>query len=73
MKVFVKVYPNSKEEKITKLQDGGFEIRTKAQAKDGKANKAVIASLAEYFNISKSLVNIKAGHSSKTKIVEINV
>lgn len=73
MKIFIKVYPNSKEEKVTKKDDGGFNVRVKAQAQEGKANKAVINILSKYFKVSKSFVIIKAGHSSKNKIIEIKI
>ncbi len=71
MKIFFKVYPNSKEEKIIKKEDGSFLLRVKAPATEGKANKAVINILSEYFDVPKSFISIKAGHNSKNKIVEI--
>jgi len=71
MKIFIKVYPNSKEEKIIKKEDGSFLLRVKAPATEGKANKAVISTLSKYFNLPKSCILIKAGHSSKNKIIEI--
>ncbi len=71
MKIFIKVYPNSKEEKITKKDDGGFSVRVKASAQEGKANKAVVNILSKHFKVSKNSIVIKAGHSSKNKIIEI--
>ncbi len=71
MKIFIKVYPNSKEEKITKKDDGGFSVRVKAPAQEGKANKAVVNILSKHFKVSKNSIIIKAGHSSKNKIIEI--
>lgn len=72
MKIIIKVYPNSKIEKVVKKDDGSFDVRVKAPAQEGKANKAVIELLAGYFNVSKSSVSIKIGHSGKNKIVEID-
>jgi len=71
MKIFVKIHPNSKTEKIIKKDDGSFDVRVKSQPVDGKANKALINILSEYFDIPKSLITIKAGHSVKNKIIEI--
>ncbi|MBI3671576.1 DUF167 domain-containing protein [Candidatus Azambacteria bacterium] len=71
MKIFIKVHPNSKEEKVSKKEDGSFDIRTKAPAQEGKANKGVVALLAKHFGVPKNCVTIKAGHSAKTKIVEV--
>ncbi len=71
MKIFIKAYPNSKVETIIKKDDGSFEVRVKAPATNGKANKAVINILSKYFNVSKNLIVIKAGYSAKNKIIEI--
>ena len=71
MKIFIKVYPSSKEEKVVKKDDGSFNVRVKAPPQEGKANKAVINVLAKYFGVSKNSIMIKAGHSSKNKIIEI--
>ncbi|MEK7453231.1 MAG: DUF167 domain-containing protein [Patescibacteria group bacterium] len=71
MKILIKVYPNSKENKVLQNEDDSFNIRVKAQAKEGKANKAVITLLAEYFKISKSSITIKIGHSTRNKIIDI--
>ena len=38
---------------------------------DGKANDAVIAILADYFEVSKSKVKIVGGLKSRNKIIEI--
>ncbi|MCX6764993.1 MAG: DUF167 domain-containing protein [Candidatus Nealsonbacteria bacterium] len=72
MKIFIKAKPNSKVEKIEKMSDNVFIVWVREPAEDGKANKAIIEALAEYFKVSKSSVNIVSGHTSKTKIVEIN-
>jgi uncharacterized protein (TIGR00251 family) len=71
MKILIKVNPNSKIDSVVKKDDGSFSLKVKAPAKEGKANKAIINILAKYFGVSKSSISIKAGHSSKNKIVEI--
>jgi uncharacterized protein YggU (UPF0235/DUF167 family) len=38
---------------------------------DGRANEELIACLAERYGVPKSRVRIKSGHSSRTKLVEI--
>jgi uncharacterized protein len=38
---------------------------------DGKANEMLINMLAEYFNVSKSSIEIVGGKSAKIKIVDI--
>lgn len=71
MKISVKVKPNSKLEKVEEVGENKFILRVKAPAKEVKANEAVIKLLSEYFEISKSSVNILKGQSSKNKIVDI--
>lgn len=72
MKILVKVKPSSKINSIKKLSDSEFLISVKEPAMGGKANKAVINSLAEYFKISKSRISILVGQTTKNKIIEIN-
>jgi len=71
MKFFIKVHPGSKIEKVVEKEDGSLDVKVKAPAKDGKANKALISALSKYLKIPKSLISIKAGHSTKNKIIEI--
>ena len=71
MKFFVKVKPNSREEKVKKVDTTHFEVLVKVVAKEGKANKAAINALARFLDISKSRVKIIFGETSKQKIFEI--
>jgi uncharacterized protein (TIGR00251 family) len=72
MKIFVKVKPRAKENKVEKIDDSNFTVFVKEAPIKGKANEAIIESLAEYFNVAKSDVEIIRGHKSKDKIIEIN-
>ena len=38
----------------------------------GEANKEIIKKIAKYFAISTTAIEIKSGHKSKEKIVEIS-
>jgi len=71
MKIFIKTKPNSKQNKVVQKGEFEFDVFVKAPAQEGKANKAVIDVLSEYFSVPKSHILIKAGHSSRSKIVEI--
>ena len=71
MKIFVKIKPNAKEEKIKKLSETNFEICVKEPPMKGRANAAVVKALAQQFGVPVSSVNIIIGHSSRQKIVEI--
>ena len=71
MKKSVKVKPNSKQQKIIEESDGSLTVFLKSPPIDGKANSELIQLLAKHFDISKSSIEIKAGHSSRQKIVDI--
>jgi len=71
MKIFVKIKPNAKEEKIKKLSETNFEICVKEPPMKGRANGAVVKMLARQFGVPVSSVHIVIGHSSRQKIVEI--
>jgi len=71
MKIFVKAKPLTREEYVKKVDDLNFIVGVKEPPIKGKANKAIIKALAEYFKISASRICLVSGFSSKQKIVEI--
>lgn len=73
MKVAVIAHPNSKNERIEKDLLDNLHVFVKAPPLEGKANKAVISALADYFKVSKSSINLISGDKSKYKFFEIFV
>jgi hypothetical protein len=71
MKISVRVKPNAKQDKIEKVNESYFLIWVKEKPQEGKANKAVIKVLAEYFDVPQSAVVLLKGQSSKEKIFEV--
>ena len=71
MKISVKVKPGAREEYIKEIGEGNFEVAVKEPPVQGKANRAVVRALAEYFHVSQSQVSIVFGYTSRNKIVEI--
>jgi uncharacterized protein (TIGR00251 family) len=71
MKIFVKVKPKARVNKIKKLSETNFEIWVNEPPIDGKANEAVRRILSKYFKKPLSQVIIKTGQASKNKIIEI--
>lgn len=69
--IVVEVKPNSAKNQIEKISDLVFKVRLMAPPTEGKANKLLISLMAEYFNISKSQIEIKSGKSAKTKVLII--
>jgi uncharacterized protein (TIGR00251 family) len=68
----VRVKPNAKQQKVTRLEDGTWLLHLKAPPQDGKANAELIALLAQEFGIPKAQVQIKSGQTARTKRVEIH-
>lgn len=74
MIIEVAVKPNSKTnllEKIVQESVVKYKLYTTDSAIDGKANKSVIAIVADYFKVPKKSVTIKLGNKSKIKLIEI--
>jgi len=71
MKISVNVKPNAKQVKIERVNESHFLIRVKEKPQEGKANRAVIKALAEYFGIPQADVVLVKGQSSREKIFEI--
>ena len=68
--IAVKVLPNaSRTELAGWLDDRTLKIRVQSPAQDGKANKALIAFLAELVGVSKKQITIRSGASSRQKLV----
>ncbi len=66
----VKIIPNSKKNLITQ-EDKRLKIHITAPAVDGKANKALIEVLSEYFKVKKNNISIIRGEISSIKLVQI--
>jgi uncharacterized protein len=71
MKKQIIVHPNSKKPRIEKDLFGEIHVYVNQPPLEGKANKAVIESLADYFHIRKNQVQLIKGEKSKIKLFEI--
>ncbi|MEM4182025.1 MAG: DUF167 family protein [Candidatus Pacearchaeota archaeon] len=71
MKIFVKVKPNSKEQKIIQLGGSDFLVFLRSEAEKNKANIELVKLLSSYFNVSEKRIKIKNGLTSKNKIIEV--
>lgn len=73
MKIFVKAKPKARKAYIKKIDDTHYVVAVNEPPVSGKANQAIIKSLAEYFSKPSSQIAIITGEKSKQKIVEIPV
>lgn len=76
VKVYIKVVPQAKYNKIEKPilnEDGNMsmKVRVTASAIDGKANRALVGLLADYFHLKKSQIEIASGHTSRQKLIKL--
>jgi uncharacterized protein len=72
MKVTVHVKPSSKKGAFVQPSlTGELLVHVKEPAQDGKANAAIIKLLAKYYETTQANIKIVRGHTSKTKLIEI--
>ncbi|MBI2068839.1 MAG: DUF167 domain-containing protein [Candidatus Yanofskybacteria bacterium] len=69
MRINVKAKPNSNENKVEKIDDQNFVVSVKEPPVQGRANRAVVKALSEYFHTPN--VRIVSGRISRQKIVDI--
>jgi len=67
----IKVKPNARASELVQETDGSWTARVKSPPVDGKANKELIALVADRFRCPKSAVSIKSGASGRQKLVKI--
>ena len=67
----VKVIPGASQTKIAGLLGDALKIRVQAQPEKGKANTAVLEILAVFLGVSVHQLTICTGHTSQTKVVEV--
>jgi uncharacterized protein len=65
-----KVHPGAREAKV--VRGDKLEVWVKERADKGKANKAVIRTVAAFFSVPTAKVRIVRGHSSRKKLVEVD-
>jgi len=54
------------------INNNQINIGIKSKPIKGQANKEIIKKLAKHFGISSTQIQIKAGHKSQEKIIEIS-
>jgi len=67
----IRVIPNAKKSEFSGYRDNELVLRLNAPPVEGKANKAAVDFLADYFNVTRSAVVLLRGESSRHKIFQI--
>ncbi len=86
MRIFVRAKTDARVTKVTKIVEppslfrtpipksiSVYKVSVTESAVDGKANKAIIQALAEYFKVAPSLVTLISGATAKQKVFEIEI
>lgn len=72
MKITVRVKPGSKKGQLVQpALDGSLLVFVREPAVEGRANKAVVEILGDYYGVPKRSVRLISGRTSKTKRFEI--
>jgi uncharacterized protein (TIGR00251 family) len=67
----VKVKPNARTSALNQMPDGSWVAQVRAPAIEGRANKELIALVAEHFQCMKAAVSIKSGAAGRLKLIRI--
>ena len=65
------VYPNAARNELAGFSEGVLRLKVAASPVKGKANKELIAFLAQKLGLSKGDFTILKGHSSRNKLISI--
>lgn len=71
MQLTIIAKPKKKQEKVVQIDSTTYAVSVKEPPIDGRANEAIIKSLAKYFSISPSEVFLISGHTAKIKNFEV--
>lgn len=72
MKLFVRVKAGEKIAKIAQIDENHFEVSVKQLPQDGKANEAVIKTIAKHLKVVQNQIKITHGAKSKNKTLMVN-
>jgi uncharacterized protein (TIGR00251 family) len=67
----VRVTPRSRQNKVQPQPDGSLKVYVTAPPEDGRANEAVMETIAEWLGVKRRQVTIVSGATSRTKVVRI--
>lgn len=71
MLITVKANPDWNEDKVEKISENRFEVFVKEPPVQGRANRAIVFLLAEYFGVSFSQIRMVKGFKERNKVFEI--
>lgn len=66
------VQPGASKSGVSGLHGSSVKLKLHAPPVDGKANTELVKFIADFFGVSKSAVEIKAGQSSRQKVLFVS-
>ncbi len=72
MRFHVLVVPNARRTEIRRGENGELRVALAAPATEGKANKLLLAFLAERLNVPKTSICLARGANGRHKVVEVD-
>jgi uncharacterized protein (TIGR00251 family) len=73
MTIRVKVIPRSAKTEIAgEMADGTLKVKVAAPPEKGKANEALCAFLAEYFQVPRASVTVVSGQTAALKLIKVS-
>ena len=67
----VRVIPRAKRNAVTKIKDGSIKVYVTAPPEDGRANEAVVETIAEWLGVRRRQVTIVSGATNRNKVVRV--
>lgn len=67
----LRVKPGARRNRLIGAHGGALKLEVQAAPERGRANDAVVAMLAEVFDVPRSLVSVVSGSTSRDKVVEV--
>jgi uncharacterized protein len=71
VELWLRVHPNAARNELVGFSEGVLRLKVAAPPVGGKANKELIAFLAQKLGLSKGDLTILKGHSSRNKLISI--
>ncbi|HTC90757.1 MAG TPA: DUF167 domain-containing protein [Bryobacteraceae bacterium] len=73
MDIRIKVVPKSSKTELAGIMpDGTWKVKVAAAPEKGKANRALVAFLAEHLGVAKSRIKIVSGETSQLKRIQVD-
>lgn len=67
----VRVTPRARQNKVQPQPDGSLKVHVTAPPEDGRANEAVVETIAEWLGVKRRQVAIVSGVTSRNKLVQV--